>query len=75
MGTMFWFNYETGNFEEREAPATDAEAMVLIPQQPAACGLYRCYRDLGMPILEAMANVLSQCVGDPIPFPVPVEVT
>ena len=75
MGTMVWFNYRTGDFEDREAPSTDEEAMALIPQHPAACGLYRCYRGLGMPILEAMVNVLSRCVGDPAPFPVPAEVT
>jgi len=59
----YWHNYKTGEIEYREAPTTDAEALELISQLPAAQGLYDCRRKLGDGILDAMMAVLTACVG------------
>ena len=58
-----WYNYVTEQYETREAPTTDEEAKMLIPQLTEAQGLYVCYRQMGSGIVEAMRDTLLACVG------------
>jgi hypothetical protein len=64
-----WFNYVTGEYSD-EQPATDDIAKQYIPQDVSSQGLYQCYRQLDLPILKALANVLSKWAGKGTPFPV-----
>lgn len=66
----FWTNQKTGEIECRHAPDTDEDAILYISQEPAAQNMYVCYRELGLPITEAMINVLSASIGESAPFPV-----
>jgi len=62
----YWHNYKTGQYEYRYAPDTDEDALALLPQYPAAQGMFEVYREMGKSILDAMDYTLSACVGEPI---------
>lgn len=62
--TQSWYNYKTGEWEERDAPQTDEEAVNYIPQQ-AGVAMYHLLREYrGLSIPEAMLYVLSVAVGE-----------
>ena len=67
---MAWYNYQTKKYDYFSgAPATDEQAVKYLPDNPAARGLFILWRKDGKSIEQAMINVLSQCVGEPIPYP------
>ena len=59
----YWYNYVTGDYEYRAAPETDDDAKSLLPQIPAAQGLYTVLREMDNGILDSMIKVLTACVG------------
>ena len=61
---MWWHNYKTGEYDYRERPTSDEEAIKYIPQLDAAQGLYQCLREMGKDILEAMKEVLIACLPE-----------
>lgn len=65
-GTMMsgWYNFTTDEYEYRDAPTTDEQAMWCIPQDPSALALFQIYRKQDLPILESMIHVLTACVGE-----------
>ena len=40
-GYNYWYNFKTDDYDQRQAPQTDEEAVQYISQNPAAQGLYR----------------------------------
>lgn len=62
-----WWNYVTGNFSD-EQPTTDEVAVQYIPQDVSSQGMYKAFRNLGLPILKALANVLHANAGQEMPF-------
>lgn len=61
---MSWWNYATGEYDLREAPTTDEEALHYVPQVAAAHGLFRVYRAMGVSIFEALKETLTACIGE-----------
>ena len=61
---LYWWSFKTEEHEYRDAPTTDEEAMLYIPQIPAAQGLYQACRMQGHDILGSMAEVLKACIGE-----------
>lgn len=62
MSKLYWYNYRTGEYDYRERPTSDEEAVEYISQLDAAQGQYQCLRELGKDILEAMKEALSACL-------------
>ena len=61
MSDSLWWNFVTGEYEQRPTPTTDEEVRDLISQDPSAQALYRARRHMGDTILEAMKNALLAC--------------
>lgn len=60
----FWYNFVTGEYDYREAPTTDKEAVQYIPQL-GGVGLYQIFRERdSLTIIEAMAKVLEIAAGE-----------
>lgn len=68
MSSTSWWNNATKQYDHRD-PVTDEIARQYIPQNDPAQNLYNLYRDSGMSILKAMANVLHASNGEAAPFP------
>lgn len=63
--TYSYWNYVTQSYEVVNE-MTDEKAVELIPQNPAAIGLYKLYRSgFGLSIQESMIKVLKACIGLP----------
>ncbi len=60
-----WYNFVSDRYEKRSTPTTDAEAVQLIPQYPAAINLYYLLRNpeyKNESVLDAMVHTLEACV-------------
>ena len=61
MAHTYWFNFKTKEYTLEDP--TEETATEYFDQHPAALGLYRCYWELGDPMLEAIMKVLMACLG------------
>ena len=53
-GQMRWYNPSLGDFEWRDVPASDEEALALLGDSPICLKVYREWRDLGANIVAAL---------------------
>jgi hypothetical protein len=57
---MYWYNYQTKEYDYVEGPTTDEEALKYLPQDPASQSLFKLYREHeGLSIAHAMLKVLT----------------
>ncbi len=64
---MYWHNYDTGEYDYREAPTTLEEAYPYLPNSPtlAARSLLEIYvKHKEMDLMEAMTEVLTLCIPE-----------
>lgn len=69
-----WWDFAAGEFVTLAGPPdTDEQAVRLIPQSTPAQGLYRCYRQRGDSVIDALLAVLEAVirVKESVPAPVP----
>jgi hypothetical protein len=53
-GPMRWYNPMLGDFEWREVPQTDEQALEMLDGSPVWAETYREWRELGAPIRAAL---------------------
>lgn len=58
---MFWYNYKTGQYEERGKPEDFTD---YIPQDPVVLALYGLYLEMGKSPTQAAELVLLAVVGE-----------
>lgn len=58
-----WFNYATREYDYGPDFTRDEIARQYIPQYEAAQGIYRCHRDMGKSIQEAMIETLTAVIN------------